>query len=169
MESKRRARFSEQVEGILNMQIANEIRNSFIYRSMANCMEYNGFDGAVKLYKKHSDEERDHAERVIKYMQDRDCLPKIPSVEAPQKEYESIKDIILKTDEVEKKTSEEWRKISLMALQEKDMLTFEMSQWFLNEQTQEESESNYWVNRMQMLEKTGAPLYYLDEEMGDKA
>lgn len=169
METKivRKARISEEIEKVLNQQIANEMRNSFIYRSMANCLEYKGWKGAVKLYKAHSDEERGHAEKIIQYMQDRDCIPQIPAVEAPQKEYVDIKDIILKTDLLEQKTTKEWREIASKVSKE-DLLTFEMSQWFLLEQIQEESSSNYWVNRVSMLESTGAPLYHLDKEM-DKA
>ena len=166
METKivRKARISEEIEKVLNQQIANEMRNSFIYRSMANCLEYKGWKGAVKLYKAHSDEERGHAEKIIQYMQDRDCIPQIPAVEAPQKEYVDIKDIILKTDLLEQKTTKEWREIASKVSKE-DLLTFEMSQWFLLEQIQEESSSNYWVNRVSMLESTGAPLYHLDKEM----
>ena len=161
-------RISDNIEKILNAQIANEMNNSFVYRAMANCMEYNGWNGTVKLYKKHSDEERDHAEKVIQYMQDRDCLPQIPSVPVPQKEYEGIKDIILKTDELEVKTTKQWKEIANAAMKEADLLTFELAQDFIKEQIEEEASSNYWVNRMEMLETTGAPLYHLDEEMGDK-
>lgn len=161
-------RISENVEKILNSQIANETRNAAIYRAMANCMEYDGWKGPVKLYKAHSEEEKQHAERIIQYMQNRDCLPQIPAVIAPQKEYEGIKDIILKTDELEIKTTAEWKAITSVAMKENDLLTFELCQWFLNEQIQEESESNYWVNRMELLEKNGASLYFLDDEMGEK-
>ena len=155
---KRLARISESIEKILNQQIANEMTNSFVYRSMANCMEYNGWNGTVKLYKKHSDEGRDHAEKVIQYMQDRDCLPQIPTVLAPKKEYDGIKDIILKTDELEIKTTKQWKEIAALAMKETDLLTFEFAQWFINEQIQEEFESDYWVNRVEMLELTKAAL-----------
>lgn len=159
-------RLSDSLEKILNLQIANEMRNSFVYRSMANCSEQKGWKGVVKLYKKHSLEEKDHAERIIQYMQDRDCLPEIPSVVAPQKEYEGIKDIILKTDLLERKTTTEWKLIASTAMKEGDILTFELSQWFIHEQTSEEKDSSYWVNRLQLLESTNTPLYFLDKEMG---
>lgn len=167
METKivRKARISEEIEKVLNQQIANEMRNSFIYRSMANCLEYKGWKGAVKLYKAHSDEERGHAEKIIQYMQDRDCIPQIPAVVAPQKEYEGIKDIILKTDALEQRTTKEWVVISATAIKEGDKLTYDIAQWFTTEQIQEESASNYWVNRVSILESTGAPLYHLDKEM----
>lgn len=169
METKieRKARFSEKIEKLLNAQIANEMRNSFIYRAMANCMEYKGWKGPVKLYKAHSDEERSHAEKIIQYMQDRDCIPQIPAVEAPQKEYIDIKDIILKTDLLERKTTKEWIVISSAAITEGDKLTYDIAQWFTTEQIQEEADSNYWISRVSMLESTSAPLYHLDKEMGE--
>lgn len=164
----RKKRISDEIEKLLNAQIVNETINSSIYRAMANCLEYNGWDGAVKLYKKHSDEERGHAEKIIQYMQDRDCLPQIAGIPAPQKEYSGIKEIILKTDELEQQTTKQWRDIASSCMKEGDILTFEIAQWFLNEQIEEEAGSNYWINRVEMFETTNKPLGDLDEEMEDK-
>lgn len=163
----RKKRISDEIEKLLNAQIVNETINSSIYRAMANCLEYNGWDGAVKLYKKHSDEERGHAEKIIQYMQDRDCLPQIAGIPAPQKEYKGIKEIIIKTDELEQQTTAQWKKIASVAIspEEKDILTFEIAQWFLNEQIEEEAGSSYWVNRVEMFEATNKPLGDLDKEM----
>ena len=50
-------RISDNIEKILNAQIANEMNSSILYRAMGNCLEYNGWVGASKLWKKYSTEE----------------------------------------------------------------------------------------------------------------
>ena len=55
---KRLARISESIEKILNAQIKNEMNSYTLYRAMSNCMEYSGWEGASKLWKKYADEEK---------------------------------------------------------------------------------------------------------------
>ena len=64
-------RISDNIEKILNTQIANEMNSSILYRAMGNCLEYNGWNGASKLWKKYSLEETGHAEKIINYMQEK--------------------------------------------------------------------------------------------------
>ena len=59
-------RISDNIEKILNAQIANEMNSSALYRAMGNCLEYNGWVGAAKLWKKYSTEETGHAEKLQK-------------------------------------------------------------------------------------------------------
>ena len=51
-------RISDNIEKILNTQIANEMNSSALYRAMGNCLEYSGWNGASKLWKKYADEEK---------------------------------------------------------------------------------------------------------------
>ena len=161
-------RISDAIEKILNQQIKNEMNSYTLYRAMGNCLEYSGWNGASKLWKKYADEEKGHAEKIISFMQDRDCLPQIPSTDQPQKEFKGIKEIVIASDEHEKTITKNWKEIASMAMKETDLMTFELASWFIQEQREEEMKMIYWIDRLEILETTGAPLYHLDEEMGDK-
>ena len=163
------SRLSKNIETILNSQIANEMNSSKLYRAMSNCLEYSGWEGAAKLWKKYADEENEHAEKIISYMQDRDCKPQIPLTMQPPKDFEGIKSIVVKSDAHEVKITDDWKKIAEDSLKERDFLTFELAGWFIKEQTEECAKMIYWIDRISMLESTNTPLYFLDKEMGDKA
>lgn len=161
-------RLSDNIEKILNTQIVNEGYSSAIYRAMANCLEYNGWVGAAKLWKKYSSEEMAHYEKIISYMQDRDCMPIIPAIPQPQYKYEGIKNIVELSDKHEIDVSGQWKKIASEAMKESDLMTFELAQWFIGEQTEEEAKMIYWLDRIDMYEKTNKSLGDIDEEMEDK-
>ena len=163
------SRLSKNIETILNSQIANEMNSSKLYRSMGNCLEYSGWIGSAKLWKKYAEEENSHAEKIISYMQDRDCKSQIPLTMLPPQEFEGIKIIVVKSDAHEVKITENWKKIAEDSLKERDFLTFELAQDFLKEQREEEAKMIYWIDRISMLESTNTSLYFLDKEMGEKA
>lgn len=162
------SRISKNIETILNSQIANEMNSSKLYRAMSNCLEYSGWEGAAKLWKKYASEENEHAEKIISYMQDRDCKPQIPLTMLPPQDFEGIKTIVVKSDAHEIKITNDWKEIAKSAMKEFDMLTFELAQDFLKEQREEEAKLIYWMDRISVLESTNTPLYFLDKEMGDK-
>jgi len=163
------SRISKEIESILNTQIANEMNSSKLYRAMANCLEFDGWVGASKLWKKYAREENDHAEKIMEFMQDRDCLPQIPATAQQPKEFEGIKGVINKSNEHEMSISANWKKIAGMAMKESDLMTFDLAQNFIREQIEEEAKTIYWVDRLSMYELTKKPLGDLDEEMEGKA
>ena len=158
-------RLSDNIEKILNTQIANEMNSSALYRAMGNCLEYNGWVGAAKLWKKYSIEETGHAEKIINYMQDRDCMPIIPATTLPQQKFEGIEDIVAKSDEHEILVTSRWKKIASEAMKAAVLMSFELAQWFVNEQIEEEAKMIYWLDRIEMYKKTNKPLSDLDKEM----
>ena len=162
------SRLNKNIETILNSQIANEMNSSKLYRSMSNCLEYSGWIGAAKLWKKYAEEENSHAEKVISYMQDRDCKPQIPLTILPPQDFEGIKVIVQQSDKHEIKITNDWKKIAEAGLNERDFLTFELAQEFLKEQREEEEKLVYWMDRISMLESTNTSLYFLDKEMEEK-
>lgn len=160
-------RLSDNIEKILNAQILNEMDSSALYRAMSNCLEHRGWVGAAKLWKKYSSEEVGHAEKIMSYMQDRDCKPIIPGTTQPQQMFEDIVDIVNKSDAHEVLITSQWKKIASEAMKEADLMTFELAQWFIKEQTEEEAKVLYWIDRIEMYKKTNKSLGDLDDEMGN--
>ena len=62
---------SKKVEETINHQIQLEEQSSRIYMAMASWCEVNGFSGAAKFLYMHSDEERLHMTKLIKYLNDK--------------------------------------------------------------------------------------------------
>lgn len=162
-------RLSKKIEEILNSQIAHEYSNVFFYQRIAQSLEFNGWFGAAKLFKKYSAEEVVHAEKLMSFMQDMDCYPEVPPVAKMDFTFKDIEQVAKAAYDREAKTTDMVNAISLAALSEKDITTHTFIQWFVNEQIEELGKTLYWIDRIEMMKKNGASLFFIDEEMGDKA
>lgn len=158
-------RISDKIEKILNEQIKKEYESSFLYQKIAQCLEFNGWFGAAKLYKKYSAEEQTHAQMFMEYMQDIDCEPEVPMITQQKFEFKDIEQVAKATYDHEVFITDSINNISLMALAEKDITTHTFVQKLVNEQIGELSKSKFWIDRIQMMKSTGTPLYFLDSEM----
>lgn len=166
---KSKKRISDTLENMINTQIQRELDSSMIYLSMSEYLNYVGWFGAAKLFKKYSDEELTHMHKFREYLQDRNVLPKIPASTEQPRTYECIKDIVQKTYDHEVQVSKWISEIASASLKEGDFTTYQMLNWFINEQIEEEAKALYWIDRIEMYEKYNKPIGDLDEEMGDKA
>merc|ERR1712149_45557 len=69
MTSHIRQNYKEDCEALVNKQINMELYASYVYMSMAYYFDRDdvAYSGFSAFFKKNSDEERDHAEKFIKY------------------------------------------------------------------------------------------------------
>ncbi len=160
-------RLSDALEERMQFHIGFEENSSRIYRDMAEWLEYNGWFNASKLYHKYADEEMVHAKKFYGFLQDRDCMPKTPTVEAQPGKYTSIEDIAKKSYEHEIAVSNELTKTASMAIKEGCITSLTFVQWFINEQIEEEAKTKQVLDRIDMLKETNAPLYHLEELFED--
>lgn len=159
-------RISDKLEKLIQEQIANEENSSRLYRSMSEWLEYNGWFGAAKLFKKYSEEEMTHMHKFMDYLQDRDCLPFVPSLIEQPKAFKGIKDIIDLTYNHEIKITTWITDIALAALNEKDLVCYQFLNPLISEQCEEEKKALYWIDRYNMIESSKSPMIELDKEMG---
>jgi len=157
-------RISDKIHSALNTQLKNELDSSRLYLAMSQWLEFNGWFGGAKLWKKYADEELVHVDRFYKYMQDRNAMPSTPVAKEQPTAFKGIKEIVQTSYEHEVQVSTWIRDIALMALSEKDLHTYDLMMEFIREQTEEEAKTLYWVDRIEMLEKQGASLFFLDKE-----
>jgi len=68
-----RQNYHEDCEALVNKQINMELYASYVYLSMAHFFDREdvAFPGLHKFFKKASDEEREHAEKFMKYQNER--------------------------------------------------------------------------------------------------
>jgi ferritin len=59
---------SKKIEEALNMQIMEEEHASRIYLAMASWCDANAYPGAAAFLYRHTNEEREHAEKILKYV-----------------------------------------------------------------------------------------------------
>jgi len=92
MASQVRQNFHEECEAMINKQINMELYASYVYQTMSFHFQRDdvALPGYAKFFKKESDSEREHAEKLMKYQNSRGGRLVFQAINAPAKtEWES--------------------------------------------------------------------------------
>ncbi len=153
------------VEKVLNEQICIEFTASHLYLAMASWADKEGLEGTAKFLYAHSDEEREHALKLYHYVNDRGGHALTPALEAPQRNYDSIKSVFEAILEHEKYVSEKINDMVGVCLKEHDYTTNQFLQWYVEEQVEEESLFGTLLDKLHMLEGHKGINYLFDKEL----
>lgn len=154
---------------LLNLRIKNEELSSRIYRQMYVELDYYGYSGAAKLWKKYSDEELGHAQMVYDLLLDLDVLPTVPELKAPTSYNGDLPAIIKASYEHEQQITRECQQLYLETLKSGDILAMQLAQKLVTEQVEELAKSKYWVDKLEQFGDDKIALRLLDNEMGELA
>jgi len=159
---------SKKIEDLINFRIVEEEKSARIYLAMSQWLDFNGYNGAAKLWKKYSDEEHAHSDWAYTYLQDLDILPKVPALEMPSMEFKGLPDICQKSYEHEMSVTMQCNELAKAAQAEGDYMTVEFAQRYLKEQVEEIGKTTYWLDRIEAFGDSKEALRLLDNEMGKK-
>jgi ferritin len=157
-----------QVEELLNQQIVNEIFSAHLYLSMSGWLRDKSLDGYAQWYYIQYQEEIDHALIIFNYINEAGGRAKIGAVDAPQFEFENVRDVLVEAYKHEQLVTQMIYDISTAAQKENDLKTVEFLKWFVNEQVEEEDEASTNIGRYDILGNDGHGLYTLDRDMGTR-
>jgi len=149
----------------INFQIKAEEESSRLYFSMANWCDTNGFSGSAKYLYAHADEERMHMIKLVNYLSERGSHAKTLALEEPQNEWGNIKEIFKGVLEHEQKVTELINNLYEICLTEKDYLTSNFLQWYIQEQVEEEASAHTVLDRLELASSSQGGLFHFDKEM----
>ena len=135
---RRQSVLEEEIVNKINKQIKIEARSSAIYLAMAGWCDIRGYDNCAKFLFKQSDEERNHQLKFFHYLTDMECEATSPSVDEPNHEFSSLRDVFEKALEMEISVTESIHDIVKLARKQGDIATEEFLRWFVQEQIEEE-------------------------------
>jgi ferritin len=156
---------NNKVEKALVRQIQLEEQSARIYMSMASWCEVNGYPGAAKFLYVHSDEERMHMTKLIKYVNDKGGHALLQPQEAPDSTFDSLLDVfekILKHEEFITSAINDLYEIAFVA---KDYTTSQFLQWYIEEQIEEESMFKGVLDKFRLAGGQSGGLFHLDKEL----
>lgn len=156
---------SKSVSEALNRQIKLEAESSQLYLAMACWAENNGFEGVAGFMYDHSDEERMHMLKFIKFLNNRGGSTIISELEKPRHEFKSIRDIFEALLKHEIFISEQINKLVDITFSEKDFATHNFLQWYIAEQIEEEALARMIIDKMNLIGDNESGLYLFDNEI----
>ena len=108
---------SKKIEEALNRQVEVEARSSQAYLAMASWAENTGLGGTAAFLYRHSDEERMHMLKLIKFINERGGRAVVPALDLPNTGFSSITDIFRTLFEHETMVTEEINGVVDLCLQ----------------------------------------------------
>ncbi len=156
---------SKKIEAALNGQVAVEANSSQAYLAMASWAENEGLSGTAAFLYRHTDEERQHMLKLVKFINERGGRARIPALEQPSTDFRSITDIFKSLLDHETSVTEEINGVVDLCLQEKDYTTHNFMQWYVSEQIEEEALARNLIDKLNLIGNDKGGLYLFDRDL----
>ena len=156
---------SKRLEEALNNQIKIEAESSQVYLSMASWAEVKGLEGIAGFMYGHSDEERMHMLKLIKYVNERGGHAQISELKAPKTEFGSFQKMFEELYEHEIFVSNSINELVHVTLEEKDYATHNFLQWYVAEQIEEEALARTILDKINLTGEEKGGIFHIDKEL----
>ena len=160
---------NKRVELALNDQIEKEASSSQYYLAMASWAENNGLNGTAKFMYLHSDEERFHMLKLIKFVNERGGTAIVPAVGQPSINFENLETVFTLLLKHEIIVTESINNLVDVCLQEKDFSTHNFVQWYVSEQLEEEALARTFLDKLRLIDGDKGGMYMFDRDLENSA
>ena len=161
-------KLSKKLLKALNAQINLELASAYLYRAMSHDMKNLALHGYAKWLDKQYEEERQHAFKIISYVEDRDGVVDFDAVAGVGKHYGSPLDAAKDSLAHEEKMSASIRDLFRLAREEGDIETELFLQWFETEQVEGEVNARDNVAGFEKAKDCEGLLYMFDAHLGGR-
>ena len=128
---------SPELAKAFNQQIGHEFGASLQYLSISAHFYQRSLTLLAKLFQEQAEEEKQHAMKFIKYLQDTKGGLHIPAIPAPKPSFTSAEDAVKAALNWERDVTGQITSLMEHALKESDYLAQSFLQWFIDEQLEE--------------------------------
>lgn len=159
---------SKKMVDALNKQLNAEYYSSYIYLAISAYYETMNLRGFASWMRMQSEEELKHAQRFYEYLVDSNARVKLMPIQQPPTEWKSVLAAFEDAYKHERKVTSSIHELVSLSTTEKDHATYEMLQWFVKEQVEEEKNTNDIVQDIKRVGDVGTGLLTLDRELGKR-
>ena len=156
---------TERLEKALNKQVKIEAESSQVYLAMASWAEVKGLEGVAAFMYMHSDEERMHMLKLVKYINERGGHATISELVEPKTAYGSPKEMFELLFKHEVMVSQSINDLVAITLEEKDYSTHNFLQWYVAEQIEEEALARTVLDKINLIGDDKGGLYLFDRDV----
>lgn len=157
---------SEPMRLALSEQLNREFGSAYLYLAMSAYCSQSDFNGAANWFKLQHQEEQFHATKVYDYMIDQEATVSLTQIAEPPEGYDSLLGVFEASLAHEQEMTVQLNLLSDQALAEKDHATYNLLQWFVNEQVEEEASVSAIIAKLRMVDGDGYGMLMIDNELG---
>src|SRR6478672_4913819 len=161
-------RLSEKIQSALNAQMTREAHASQTYLSYGAWADDEGFNGIANFLFRHAQEERNHMMKILEYILKRGGQVKVTAIPAPPANPVNLTNCFEKVFEHEVDNTKAVYSVVKLSLTEEDWATWHFMQWFVKEQTEEETLALNLLDKIKIAggsKASGDALYALDRDL----
>ncbi len=153
---------------LLNQQINKEFYSAYLYLEFSNYFKSKGLDGFANWYMVQAQEERDHAMLFYTYMQNQNQEVVLEAIDKPETAFSCHADVLKAGLEHEEYVTSLINGIYSAAYDVKDFRTMQFLDWFVKEQSEEETNANDLISKMELFGSDPKSLYMLNQELSGR-
>jgi ferritin len=161
-------RLSPTLQAALNAQMTKEGHASQIYLSYASWANSEGYSGIANFLFRHAQEERNHMMKILEYILQRGGTVKVSAIPEPPPNPTNVQECFNKVLAHEIDNTNAIYKLVKQCFDEGDWATWHFMQWFVKEQTEEETLALNLLDKIKIAggaKASGDALYNLDRDL----
>ena len=161
---------SSVVLDALYSQINVELNAAYNYLNISNAFLYLNYMGFAHWTRKQFLEEIEHAEKIMKFIDDLDLPITLSAISAPLSFNIQLSplDLFNVALELEQNNTSSINKLYALAVENNEFATAEMLRWFITEQVEEEAQLFDIIDDINNLQGDKAGLLILDRELAQR-
>ena len=159
---------NERVYKSFNDQVQAEFYSAYLYLAMSMYMAGKNFKGMAHWLYKQYEEEREHALKLVHFMQERGAAPVMLEIAQPPTEFGTPLELFQKVLEHEKYVTSRIHAMYEVAAAEKDYAAVIHLQWFVSEQVEEEDNAGEIVAKLEMVGNHLGGILAVDRELAGR-
>jgi ferritin len=159
---------STEMEKALLNQLNDEFSSAYLYLAISAYCSHLEFNGAASWFKLQYEEEHLHATRIYNYLVEQGVQVVLAELGKPPSEYGKLLDVFKTSLAHEQSMTSRLNDLSDQALKEKDHATYNLLQWFVNEQVEEEATLGGIISKLKLVKDDGYGLLMIDNELGTR-
>jgi ferritin len=159
---------SKTMEQALNKQVNREFYSAYLYLAMSAYFETTNMKGFAKWMRVQAKEEQSHGLKIYDFIVARGGKPNLLGIEAPKAKWSSAGKVFEEVYAHEQKVTAMIHGLVDLAIKEKDHASFEMLQWFVKEQVEEEEHASTILAQIMTVGDVPGHLFCLDSELGKR-
>ncbi len=159
---------SKTLEEAINNQINRELFSEYYYLSMASYFNSTGLSGFENFFLVQVEEERFHAMKMYRFLNERGGRVFLKEIEAPKTEFNSPLEVFELAYAHERLVSDMINSLMDLAIRENDHAAKRHLDWFVEEQVEEEASMETTLNKLKLVKGEGHGLLMMDNELAQR-
>mgnify|MGYP005988901537 CR=1 FL=1 len=160
---------SKNLQTAIVEQLNKEFHSAYLYLGMSAYCSNAGFNGASSWFLVQYQEEVAHGMKMFKYLEDQNADISLPEIKGVKVKYKSLLDVFKKSLAHEQFMTKNLNELSDIAMKEKDHATYNLLQWYVTEQVEEEATVSEIIDHITLVGENGYGLYTIDKELATRS